>query len=102
MDKVIQIGNLMPSGSKHNSLPGRVYSALGLCPALRTPAGTVPTDVSNNMQKIIPPKIRYVLGRTNHADDGTYGTSKFHVNPYFGCVTVMRRSNRETWIVEIK
>lgn len=51
------------------------------------------------MQKL---KFRYALGRTNHADDGKYGTSKFHVNSYFSCVTAVQMPNRRQWIVEIK
>lgn len=104
MDKVIQIANLLPSGSKHNSLPGRVYSAMGLCPTLRTPTGgAMSTDVSNNMQKVAPLlKLRYVLGRTNAKGKGENHTLKFHANPYFGCVTANRFTNRETWIAEIK
>ena len=39
MNKVIQIANLLPSGDRHNSLPGRVYSPKGICPCLRTPTG---------------------------------------------------------------
>ncbi len=45
---------------------------------------------------------RYALGRTNHADDGSYDTSKFHINPYFSCVTAVQMSNRRQWIAEIK
>ena len=50
---------------------------------------------------VTPP--RYTLGRSNHgSEDDKFGTNKFHVNPYFSCVTASRRPNRETWIVEIK
>lgn len=53
-------------------------------------------------QKVIPPKLRYVLGRTNAGGkwQGNH-TLSFHVNPYFGCVTANKFTNRETWIVEI-
>lgn len=48
-------------------------------------------------------KLRYALGRTNHGgEDGKYGTSGFHVNPYFNCVIAIQMSNRRQWIVEIK
>lgn len=43
----------------------------------------------------VPPKLRYALGRTNHGgEDDKYGTSKFHVNPYFTTVTAIQMSNR--------
>lgn len=48
-----------------------------------------------------PPKLRYVLGRTN-GHGKCSDTEKYHVNLYFGCVTASRRPNRETWIVEIQ
>lgn len=48
-------------------------------------------------------ELRYALGRTNHGgEDGKYGTSKFHVNPYFATVTAIQMSNRRQWIVEIQ
>lgn len=50
-----------------------------------------------DMQTITTP--RYVLGRSN---DRKGETIRFHVNPYFGCVTAVQRDNRQTWIVEIK
>lgn len=105
MNKVIQIANLLPSGDRHNSLPGRVYSPKGICPCLRTPTGgAMPTNVFMDKTKVTaPPKLRYALGRTNHgSEDGKYGTSGFHVNPYFNCVTAIQMSNRRQWIVEIK
>lgn len=53
--------------------------------------------------RIAPPKLRYALGRTNHGgEDGKYGTSKFHVNPYFNTVTAIQMSNRRQWIAEIQ
>jgi hypothetical protein len=55
---------------------------------------------SNNMPT--KPKLRYTLGRTNAKGKGKNHTLKFHVNPYFGCVTANRFTNRETWIAEIK
>ena len=58
------------------------------------------TEVLMDKAKI---KLRYALGRTNHGgEDGKYGTSRFHVNPYFNCVTAIQMSNRRQWIVEIK
>lgn len=45
---------------------------------------------------------RYALGRTNAKGKGENHTLKFHVNPYFGCMTANRFTNRETWIVQIK
>ena len=52
--------------------------------------------------KMITPPKRYVLGRTNHGgEDGKYGTSKFHVNPYFNTVTAIQMSNRRQLIAEI-
>lgn len=57
------------------------------------------TEVSMDNAKV---KIRYALGRTNHGPDGGYGTSKFHVNPYFATVTAIQMSNRRQWIVEIQ
>lgn len=48
------------------------------------------------------PKLRYALGRTNHDPAGGYATSKFHVNPYFSCVTAAQMSNRRQWIAEIE
>lgn len=48
-------------------------------------------------------KLRYALGRTNAGGKGKGNhTLDFHVNPYFGCVTANRFTNRETWIVEIR
>lgn len=48
-------------------------------------------------------KLRYALGRTNAGGKGQGNhTLSFHVNPYFGCVTANRFTNRETWIVEIQ
>lgn len=60
--------------------------------------------IDDNMQaKVISPKLRYTLGRTNHGgEDDKYGTSKFHVNTYFSTVTAIQMSNRRQWIVEIK
>ena len=37
------LGNLMPSGNKNNSVPGRVYDAEGISPCLRTPTGGMTT-----------------------------------------------------------
>lgn len=104
MDKVIQIANLLPSGDRHNSLPGRVYSPKGICPCLRTPTGgAMPTNVFMDKTKVTtPPKLRYALGRTNANGKGQGNhTLSFHANPYFGCVTASRFNNRETWIAEI-
>lgn len=54
------------------------------------------------IKMITPPPKRYVLGRTNHGgEDGKYGTSKFHVNPYFNTVTAIQMSNRRQLIAEI-
>lgn len=70
--------------------------------------GAMPTYVFMDKTKVTPPKLRYTLGRSNHCDGtedvygGKYGTSGFHVNPYFNCVTAIQRSNRRQWIVEIK
>lgn len=67
--------------------------------------GAMPTDVSMVKAKV---KLRYALGRSNHCDGtedvygGKYGTSGFHVNPYFSCVTAIQMSNRRQWIVEIQ
>jgi len=36
---ILQLGNLMPSGDKNNSVPGRVYDPNGISPCLRTPTG---------------------------------------------------------------
>lgn len=47
------------------------------------------------------PKLRYALGRTNHDPNGGYGTSKFHANPYFSCVTAIQMPNRRQLIAEI-
>lgn len=48
------------------------------------------------------PKVkRYVLSRTNGKGKGCNHTLSFHVNPYFGCVTASKFTNRETWIVEL-
>lgn len=44
-------------------------------------------------------KKRYVIGRSNHAEKGN--TSNYHANPYFGCVTMSRWTNRQPLIVEI-
>lgn len=110
MDKIIQIANLLPSGDSHNSLPGRVYYPKGVCPCLRTPTGgAMPTNVFMDKTKVTTPqKLRYTPGRSNHCDGtedvygGKYGTSGFHVNPYFSCVTAIQMSNRRQWIAEIK
>lgn len=56
MNKVIQIANLLPSGDRHNSFPGRVYYPKGICPCLRTPTGgAMPTDVFMDKTKVITP-----------------------------------------------
>ena len=36
---ILQLGNLMPSGDKNNSVPGGVYDPNGISPCLRTPTG---------------------------------------------------------------
>lgn len=102
MIKLIQIANLLPSGDRHNSLPGRVYSPKGICPCLRTPTGgAMPTNVFMDKTKI---KLRYAIGRTNKPNEwsGKSGTANFHVNPVFACVTSTQWSNRGALIVEIK
>ena len=71
--------------------------------------GAMPTNVFMDKTKVTtPPKLRYALGRSNHCD-GTedvygckYGTSGFHVNPYFNTVTAIQMSTRRQWIAEIK
>lgn len=108
MDKIIQIANLLPSGDSHNSLPGRVYYPKGVCPCLRTPTGGLCQPMFLWIRPKQPPKLRYALGRSNHCDGtedvygGKYGTSGFHVNPYFSCVTAIQMSNRRQWIAEIQ
>ncbi|MCM1295381.1 MAG: hypothetical protein NC311_07540 [Muribaculaceae bacterium] len=48
-------------------------------------------------------KNRYILGRSNERGGGGHcSTLSFHANPYFGCVTSSRFSNREQLICEIK
>lgn len=71
--------------------------------------GAMPTNVFMDKTKVTtPPKLRYILGRSNHCDGtedvygGKYGTSGFHVNPYFSYVTAIQMSNRRQWIVEIQ
>lgn len=84
---------------------GRVYYAKGISPTLNTcGGGRQTTQVFSDMQTKVttPPKSRYVLGRSNHDPDGSYDTSRFHVNPYFNTVTAIQMSNRRQWIVEIK
>jgi len=39
------VGNLMPSGSKNNSVPGIVYDIEGISPCLRTPTGGKTTPI---------------------------------------------------------
>lgn len=106
MDKVIQIANICKDMCNvPNPIPGRIYYAKGCAPALNTCGGGVEkTDVFMDKAKVTtPPRLRYALGRTNHrGEDGKYGTSGFHVNPYFNCVTAIQMSNRRQLIVEIK
>lgn len=101
MDRVIQIANLIQGGKRKNPQRGRIYSAQGCSPCLNGIGGRrFRTEVLMDKAKI---KLRYALGRTNHGgEDGKYGTSGFHVNPYFNCVTAIQMSNRRQWIVEIK
>ncbi len=100
IDKVVQIANLVQGGRFDNPQRGRLYSAKGNLALHRQYGGREQrTEVSMDNAKV---KIRYALGRTNHGPDGRYGTSKFHVNPYFSCVTAIQMSNRRQWIVEIK
>lgn len=107
MNKVIQIANLLPSGDRHNPLPGRVYYPKGICPCLRTPTGgAMPTNVFMDKTKVTTPphRLRYALGRTNKPNEwsGKSGTANFHANPVFACATSTRWSNRGALIVEIK
>lgn len=53
--------------------------------------GAMPTDVSMVKAKV---ELRYALGRSNHDPDGSYDTSRFHVNPYFNTVTAVQMPNR--------
>lgn len=56
-------------------------------------------DVQRNRDNSdMPPRKRYVLGRNN---DKKGRTINYHTNPYFGCVTANKFTNRETWIIEI-
>lgn len=101
MDKVIQIANLLPSGDRHNSLPGRVYSPKGICPCLRTPTGgAMPTNVFMDKAKVTTPhRLRYALGRTNPSDH--YASSSYHVLSWFNCVVSQTSGTRFQMIVEI-
>lgn len=97
-NRIIQVANICKDISKrHNPIPGRVYFAKGISPAITTCGGGVESAHVCDFNRVIK---QYVLGRTNHGKNGN--TSNFHVNSYFGCVTAAQRNNRESWIVIIK
>jgi hypothetical protein len=101
IDKVIQIANLRHNDRFHNPQAGRAYWDKGISPTLLTFQGG---DREPKFLHIVPlvsetPILKYVIGRTNHGECGS--TSNYHVNPYFGCVTKMRRDNREPLILEV-
>ena len=102
MDRVIQIANLVADKGFANPQRGRVYSAKGISPCIDNMGGGNREPKFLIICKRSPPKIRYVLGRTNAKGKGENHTLKFHVNSYFGCVTANIFTNRETWIAEIK
>ena len=60
------IGNLMPSGDKNNSVPGRVYSDKGISPTLRTPTGgmTIPLITTQDKHGVM-------IQNPSLNDDGT-------------------------------
>lgn len=101
MDKIVQIANICEETCNVlNPIPGRVYYAKGCSPAINTCVGG---GVENTYVSMDKAKKRYALGRTNNGgEDGKYGTSEFHVNPYFSTVTAIQMSNRRQWIVEIQ
>lgn len=95
--KIIQIANLVKNPKRKNPQRGRVYFAKGISPCLLDMSRGANTAIFRDCS------LRYVVGRSNaHGKGQGNHTLAFHVNPYFGCVTASRFTNREPLIVEIK
>ena len=68
MNKVIQMANLLPSGDRHNSLPGRVYYPERYMPLPENAyGGTMPTNVFMDKTKVnTPPQKKVALRHRTH------------------------------------